>query len=228
MGEAPELTNAIIRADTLGLLHSMYLAFPYPLRRVVTVFGLMAVLLLKPWINRNRPIPTTRDHLYTLSFWGVPLVDQSQFKLRVHGKVGKSVTLSLSDLEERSDTDREVVLDCVGGTRNVVQMRGVSMRHILEAVEADPAASTAVFHCADGYREAALLSDLLEHKAFLAFAVNDEGIPEMGYPLRLAFPGKYGYKWAKWVTDIELVEESRKGTWESIGLPDRANVGDIF
>ncbi len=50
----------------------------------------------------------------------------------------------------------------------------------------------------------------------------------MGYPLRLAFPGKYGYKWAKWVTDIELVEDSRKGTWESIGLPDRANVGDIF
>jgi DMSO/TMAO reductase YedYZ molybdopterin-dependent catalytic subunit len=228
MGDAPELTNAIIRGDSLGLLHNMYLAFPYPLRRIVTVLGLMAVLLLKPWLNRNRPIPTTRDRLYTLSFWGVPLVDESQFRLRVHGKVGKSLTLSLPDLEALSDTGREVVLDCVGGTRNVVQMRGVSMRHILEAVESDPAARTAVFRCADGYREAALLSDLLEHEAFLAFAVNDEGIPEMGYPLRLAFPGKYGYKWAKWVTDIELVEDSRKGTWESIGLPDRANVGDIF
>ncbi len=89
-------------------------------------------------------------------------------------------------------------------------------------------AKTAVFRCADGYRETALLPDLLEHEAFLAFAVNDGGIPEMGYPLRLAFPGKYGYKWAKWVTDIELVEDSPRGTWESIGLPDRANVGDIF
>ncbi len=228
MGEAPELTNAIVRAELLGLLHSMYLAFPYPLRRIVTVLGLMAVLLLKPWINRNRPIPTTRDRLYTLSFWGVPPIDESRFQLRVHGKVRKSLTLSLPDLEELSDTDREVVLDCVGGTRNVVRMRGVSMRRILEAVESGLAASTAIFRCADGYREAAPLSDLLEHRAFLAFAVNDEGIPEMGYPLRLAFPGKYGYKWAKWVTDIELVEDARKGTWESIGLPDRADVGDIF
>ncbi len=102
------------------------------------------------------------------------------------------------------------------------------MRRILEGVEPGPRAKTAVFRCADGYREAAPLPDLLEHGAFLAFAVNEEGIPAMGYPLRLAFPGKYGYKWAKWVTDIELVEDARKGTWESIGLPDRANVGDIF
>ena len=42
MSETAELSNAIIRADTLGLLHNMYLAFPYPLRRVVTVLGLMA------------------------------------------------------------------------------------------------------------------------------------------------------------------------------------------
>ncbi len=228
MGETLELTNAIVRAESLGLLHSMYLALPYPLRRVVTVLGLMAALLLKPWINRNRPIPTPRDRLYTLSFWGVPPVDDNQFRLRVHGKVGKSLTLSLPDLEELSDTDREVVLDCVGGTRNVVRMKGVSMRRILKAVGPCARAKTAVFRCADGYREATLLSDLLEHGAFLALAVNDEGIPEMGHPLRLAFPGKYGYKWAKWVTDIELVEDARKGTWESIGLPDRANVGDIF
>ncbi|MEE9592854.1 MAG: molybdopterin-dependent oxidoreductase [Thermoplasmata archaeon] len=228
MGETPELTNAIVSATSLGLLHSMYLAFPYPLRRIVTVLGLMAALLLKPWINRNRPIPTTRDRLYTLSFWGVPSLDESRFQLRVHGKVARDASFSLPDLEALADTNREVVLDCVGGTRNVVRMKGVSMRQILEAVEPGPRAKTAVFQCADGYREAALLPDLLEHEAFLAFAVNDEGIPEMGYPLRLAFPGKYGYKWAKWVTDIELVEDSRKGIWESIGLPDRANVGDIF
>lgn len=228
MGERPELTNAIVRADSIGLLHSMYLAFPYLLRRVVTVLGLMVILLLKPWINRNRPIPTTRDRLYTLSFWGVPPIDDRQFQLRVHGKVGRYLSLSLPDLQALTDTDREVVLDCVGGTRNVVRMRGVSVGQILEAVEPDPAARTAIFRCADGYREAALLPDLLDRDAFLAFAVNDEGIPEMGYPLRLAFPGKYGYKWAKWITEIEVVEDSSHGTWESIGLPDRGDVGDIF
>ncbi|MEE9593451.1 MAG: molybdopterin-dependent oxidoreductase [Thermoplasmata archaeon] len=228
MGEAPELANAIVPADSLGLLHSMYLAFPYPLRRVVTVLGLMTVLLLKPWINRNRPIPTTRDRLYTLSFWGVPSVDAGRFQLRVHGEVARDRSFTLPDLEGLTDTNQEVVLDCVGGTRNVVRMRGVSINRILEAVRPNASAKTAVFRCADRYREAAPLPDLRKHGAFLAFAVNEEEIPAMGYPLRLAFPGKYGYRWAKWVTDIELVEDSQKGTWESIGLPDRANVGDIF
>ena len=50
---------------------------------------------------------------------------------------------------------------------------------------------------------------------------------EHGYPLRLVAPGKYGYKWAKWVEGIEFVTGSPKGYWESRGLPNRAQVGDI-
>ncbi|MFQ6013229.1 MAG: molybdopterin-dependent oxidoreductase [Thermoplasmata archaeon] len=228
MTDPLRVTNALVGGDALGLLHDIYLAFPYPARRILTVLGLMAALVLKPWINRGRPFPTTRDRLYTLSFWGVPALDATRYRLHVHGQTVRELALSLSDLEGLADTDREVVLDCVGGTRNVVRMRGVSLRQILAMAKPQGSGKTAVFRCADGYREAASIGDLLQHDAFLAFQVNDEGIPSMGYPLRLAFPGKYGYKWAKWVTEIELVEGSRKGTWESVGLPDRANVGDIF
>ena len=46
---------------------------------------------------------------------------------------------------------------------------------------------------------------------------------EHGFPLRLVAPGKYGYKWAKWITRIELVDYDEKGYWESRGYPDEAN-----
>lgn len=228
MESSPQLTNSFVDGDALDLLHRIYVAVPYPLRRPLTVVTLMAILVAKRFLNRNRPAPTPRDRLYTLSFWGVPEVDPSAFRLRVHGRVEQSLELTLPEIEERVDVDRWVTLDCVGGTRNVVRMEGVSLERIWEEAGAESDADTAVFRCADGYHEAAPLSDLREHGAFMAVRVNGEAIPEMGHPLRLAFPGKYGYKWAKWVTEIELVPGPAQGLWEALGLPDRADVGDIF
>jgi len=69
---------------------------------------------------------------------------------------------------------------------------------------------------------------LLEREAFLAYTVNGERIPMYGYPLRLAIPGKYGYQWAKWVVRIELVADTRKGYWAHLGLPDRADLGEVW
>lgn len=227
MGDA-RLTNSFVKGETLDLLHRIYVALPYPLRRAATVVLLMALLLAKPLLNRNRPVPTPRDRLYTLSYWGVPKVDPSAFRLRVAGQVRRPLDLSLPEIEERADVDRWVTLDCVGGTRNVVRMEGLSLDRLLTEAGVQAEARTARFRCADGYHEAAPLADLRAHGAFLAFRVNGEAIPTMGHPLRLAFPGKYGYKWAKWVQEIEIVEGQPRGVWEALGLPERANVGDIF
>ena len=69
---------------------------------------------------------------------------------------------------------------------------------------------------------------LLERDAFLAYSVNGEAVPKLGYPLRLAIPGKYGYQWAKWVVRIELVSDDRMGHWAKLGLPDRGDIGDAW
>ncbi len=71
------------------------------------------------------------------------------------------------------------------------------------------------------------MKDLIETEAYLAYAINGQEIPAHGYPLRLVSPGKYGYKWAKWVVRIELVPGSPMGYWEQRSLPDRAWVGDL-
>jgi DMSO/TMAO reductase YedYZ molybdopterin-dependent catalytic subunit len=34
-------------------------------------------------------------------------------------------------------------------------------------------------------------------------------VDELGCPLRLAVPGKYGHKWAKWVRRVQLIADER-------------------
>ena len=91
-----------------------------------------------------------------------------------------------------------------------------------------PDANAAVFHCADEYITALQVSDLLSGNALMAYALNGKRVDRFGYPLRLAAPGMYGYKWAKWLIRIELVEDFPKGYWEKKGLPRRGKIGDVW
>jgi len=42
--------------------------------------------------------------------------------------------------------------------------------------------------------------------------------PERGFPFQLVAEQKWGYKWIKWITQIELSSDTNyKGFWESRG-----------
>jgi DMSO/TMAO reductase YedYZ molybdopterin-dependent catalytic subunit len=59
----------------------------------------------------------------------------------------------------------------------------------------------------------------------LAYQVNNAPLQMRdGFPLRLIAFGKYGYKWAKWVTKLSVMSESQLGYWEKLGYSDQANV----
>jgi DMSO/TMAO reductase YedYZ molybdopterin-dependent catalytic subunit len=45
--------------------------------------------------------------------------------------------------------------------------------------------------------------------------------------LRLVVPGWWGYKWIKMLVGIELVNYDFKGTYESRGYPDNAEITTI-
>ena len=208
-----------------------WILLPYPLRKRATTAGLWALRSLKrpsgkPGQN-EQPAPTPAKKLFTLSFWGVPRIVPEKYILTVDGKVDCPLSLSLDDLRDHPAVDRQVTLDCVGGLQNIITARGVSLAVLLERAEAMPDAATAIFHCADGYFTTHPVKDLLETEAYLAYAINGQETPAHGFPMRLVSPGKYGYKWAKWVVRIELVSGSPMGYWEQRGLPDRAWVGDI-
>jgi DMSO/TMAO reductase YedYZ molybdopterin-dependent catalytic subunit len=50
-------------------------------------------------------------------------------------------------------------------------------------------------------------------------------LTERGYPFQLVAEDKWGYKWIKWVTEIELSDNNNyEGYWESRGYN---NNGDL-
>jgi len=217
-----------LKRTTLRLSYSVFIVLPYPLRRVATAAFIISVLAMKrlTGVERQNEL-TPLEEVGTLSFWRVPKVDVRSFTLTIDGAVGHPLVLRYDQLLELPAVEREVRMDCVGGFRNNTVMKGVPLAHLLDLAEVQDTTRRAVFHCVDGYRESIPLVEL-KHGALLVYSVNGAQVEKLGYPLRLAIPGKYGYKWAKWVQRVEFVADDRKGHWEARGLPDRANVGDIW
>jgi DMSO/TMAO reductase YedYZ molybdopterin-dependent catalytic subunit len=218
-----------LKRATLRLSYYAFIILPYPLRRVASAAFIIVALAMKRLTGvETRNELTPLEEVGTLSFWRVPKVAVRSFTLTIDGAVGRPLVLRYDQLLELPAVEREVRMDCVGGFRNNTVMKGVPLSHLFDLTEVQDTARRAVFHCADGYRESIPLVELLKHEAFLVYSVNGAHVEKLGYPLRLAIPGKYGYKWAKWVQRLEFIADDRKGHWERRGLPERANVGDIW
>ena len=213
------LTNRIL----LKAIWAIWIALPYPVRKRVTAEGIRVLLILKRAIELFRQVELTPPgKIFTPSFWGDPHLDSEQFNLMVEGHVARSLSISFGALKTYPVVDRQITMDCVGGLRNNMTMRGVSLAALLEPAEPRPDADTAIFHCADGYFTTHPMADLIETDALLAYEINGQEAPVHRFPLRLVAPKKYGYKWAKWVVRIELASGSPPGYWEQRGLPNRA------
>ena len=222
------MTRLLTNRTVLRAIYLPWILLPYAVRKRVTTAGIWVLLRLKRAGGVERRVnPTPPEKIFSLSFWGVPRIDPKEFTLTVDGSVGRPLSLSSDELKGLPAIERQVNLDCVGGLRNVYVMRGVALASLLDRAEPKRGAETVIFRCADGYFTTHPVKDLVETEAFLAYEINGRETPEYGYPLRLVAPGKYGYKWAKWVVRLELAQGSPKGYWEQRGLPDGAWVGDI-
>jgi DMSO/TMAO reductase YedYZ molybdopterin-dependent catalytic subunit len=105
---------------------------------------------------------------------------------------------------------------------------GIRVTDLLNLSGLKPEAKYIAFKTADGYSTSLPLEYLQENRLLLAFGINDLTLPpERGFPLQLVAKDRYGYKWAKWVTEIEATDEDRLGYWESRGYSNRARVGDL-
>ena len=206
----------------------LFIAFPYPARRLLVAVYIRTMLALKHVTGIEAQTGLTPlDEVGTLSFWGVPEIDVERYTLTVDGAVSEPTMLRLEQVLAMPAVERRVRMDCVGGFRNNIDVSGVRFADLMERVRPRTDARRAIFYCADGYFESSTLSDLEAADALLVHTVNGERVARLGYPLRISIPGKYGYKWAKWVQRIEIVTHDRKGYWPQRGLPDRANIGDL-
>jgi DMSO/TMAO reductase YedYZ molybdopterin-dependent catalytic subunit len=87
-------------------------------------------------------------------------------------------------------------------------------------------AVTVIFHAADGYTTSLPLQFVRDGELLLAYRMNGIEIPpERGFPFQVVAQSKYGYKWCKWVTRIELSPlADYRGYWESRGYSNGAEL----
>ncbi len=136
--------------------------------------------------------------------------------LTVSGAVAHPLSLRWEEVAKMDLEEREMRVDCMGGYRHTDPVRALPLLQLLEMAGASDEATNAMFYSSDGYNETAPLLDLIEREAFLAYSLNGEAEsgPKADVDLlpRLVFPGKFGYKWVKWLQRIELVA-GEAGHW---------------
>lgn len=170
--------------------------------------------------------PTPIEDFNVVSIRGTPEIDIDKYELSIEGLVENPFTLRYSDLLSYPAKTKIIMLRCVEGWSGVGEWTGIPLRNILEEAKIRYNARTVVFYSKDGYSTSLSVEDSLRDNVMLSYKVNGQALPkEHGYPLRLVVEDKYGYKWIKWITHIEVIKGTYKGYWESYGYNNKADVG---
>jgi DMSO/TMAO reductase YedYZ molybdopterin-dependent catalytic subunit len=157
----------------------------------------------------------------------------SLYSLKVEGLCEAPQNLGLDQLRNMPSRTQITRHDCVEGWSCIAKWTGVPLAHILNEVRPQASARYVVFHCFDiyagisggvPYYESIDMIDAYHPQTILAYGMNDEALPiANGAPLRLRVERQLGYKMAKYISRIELVESfdqlygGKGGYWEDHG-----------
>jgi len=161
-----------------------------------------------------------------------PQVDLNSWTLKIHGEVNNQLTLDKDSLTKLPTMDEYVTLECVsntiappGGLISNAKWTGVSLASLLGQAGVLAAGKYVVFRSADGYTVGVPLERAMLPDALLAYKMNDQTLPnEHGFPLRALIPGLYGMMNAKWITEIEVVDQVYLGYWQERGWSNDARI----
>lgn len=161
------------------------------------------------------------------SIKGIQQVDMTDFHLAVDGLADQPQSYTYDKVRSLPSDQRLVTIYCVEGWNATILWKGVPLKTLLEAASPKAEANTVIFHAVDGYTTSLPLQEILDNDLILAYDANGIALPaEMGYPFIFVAEDKWGYKWARWVNEIELSSDSSyQGYWESSGYSKEAQLG---
>jgi DMSO/TMAO reductase YedYZ molybdopterin-dependent catalytic subunit len=165
------------------------------------------------------------------SIRGPQYVNASTYTLTIDGQVENRKEYSYDALIERFPHYRKVVtLYCVEGWDVTILWEGVRVNGLLLEAGVKPGANTVIFYAEDGYSSSLPLTYIEDRDILLAYAMNDVTLPaERGFPFELVAEDRWGYKWVKWVTRIEVSDdENYRGYWESRGYANNGSIDRSF
>jgi DMSO/TMAO reductase YedYZ molybdopterin-dependent catalytic subunit len=159
---------------------------------------------------------------------GVPVINNETYRLVVDGLVDNALSLSYADLLAYPQVSKLADLYCVEGWRFTAKWTGPTLNSIFADAKVKPEAKIAIFYSGDDYPGFTSLDLSYIQGKNIIIALKDNDItlsPYRGFPFQVVAEGKYGYKWAKWVTRIELsANTSFLGYWESRGYSNDGNI----
>jgi DMSO/TMAO reductase YedYZ molybdopterin-dependent catalytic subunit len=156
----------------------------------------------------------------------------ADYRLAVAGMVAQPMSFSLAELRALPSRTQVTRHDCVEGWSAIAKWKGVKLSAILDAVKPAAGARYVMFYCADPmeedgtdfYYESIDFDDAYHPQTILAYDLNDAPLPvPNGAPLRLRVERQLGYKHAKYVTAIAVVDSfgnvagGKGGYWEDQG-----------
>ena len=156
----------------------------------------------------------------------------ADYRLELGGLVEQPASLSLAELRALPSRTQITRHDCVEGWSAIGKWKGARLGALLEALRPRREARYVMFYCADPmeddgtspYYESIDMNDAFHPQTLLAYELNDKPLPiANGAPIRLRVERQLGYKHAKYVMRIELVQSFDKiaggkgGYWEDQG-----------
>jgi DMSO/TMAO reductase YedYZ molybdopterin-dependent catalytic subunit len=161
------------------------------------------------------------------SIKGPQHVNASTYRLTITGLVNKTVEYTYDDVINGFQKYQKVItLHCVQGWSVKILWEGFLLKELLNKAGIDPQAVVAIFYAYDGYSTSLPLDYILDNDILIAYKINGLTLPpERGFPFQLVAESKYGYKWIKWITEIELSDDvDYRGYWESRGFSNDADL----
>ena len=140
-------------------------------------------------------------------------IDPGEWSLTVGGRVARPTSYGLDDIP--TDANQSAVLDCTSGWYSEHDWQGVPIGALLDAADPDDKAAWVQFRSVTGYRWSLPIEDARD--ALLGTHVDGARLSHgHGFPLRLVAPGRRGFQWVKWVTDVRVTERREVGEWLAI------------
>jgi DMSO/TMAO reductase YedYZ molybdopterin-dependent catalytic subunit len=165
------------------------------------------------------------DRQYDNSIKGPQTVDISKYRLLINGKVQQTQSLTYNEVLGLPPITRVITLNCVEGWSETLLFKGVRLIDLFKKASVNKEVRTVIFYAVDGYSSSLDYKFIIDNDLMIAYEINGIKLDsERGFPLQLVAESKYGYKWVKWLTHIELSDKPYEGYWEKRGYDNGADL----
>jgi DMSO/TMAO reductase YedYZ molybdopterin-dependent catalytic subunit len=210
-------------------------------QKIVGIFFIISILVMSTftvyWFSTNpKPLPYNEIRNYEgqdlssindfreNSIRGTQYINKTNYRLNITGLVDTLKVYQYDQVLDHQKYTKIVTLDCVEGWSVKILWEGILLKDLFSEVGIKPEAKVVILRAVDGYSTSFPIEYFSDKNILLAYKMNGVEIPpERGFPFQLVAESQYGYKWIKWITQIEISDNlDYRGYWESRGYPNDA------